>query len=1126
MSKNKKLKISADFMVVIALFIVAVIIIKCIFLGKNKTEEDDIGKVYYYQTELEHIACKDSGVMYADNEILVVAESSAKEKDIQKLAEKYKAEIVGCIEITGDYQWLLSDTYNRDELDSLVEELENEKCIESACLNFVSEVSVESSNVQYGDEWKNAEWSSVNVGGKNWNLEAIHAMEAWEYLDKDNAVRVGLIDGGFDAPNVAECCVTPSGSIKGHDDLVFAATFYNDIATITKDGNGLINHGTHVAGTMAANADNDEGICGVYPFGKGNLYGASFVNASAQNYITGMEEKCTYAELILRNVKVINCSYGGYGGLNCYAAAWQAELYDDDIAKNLIESANLQADTLARFFERLFNNGYDFVIVQGSGNASNFKVLRLKYDYESAKFITDNNGNVTHDINGVPWCVFKDKNNRFYVDLQDGKGKRGINNFDESQIKTAGFVDSIYTIPATINKEKYPDLYNRIIVVGSFGFHDTIVEEGTGQIYFTEQSTASSSNLGTRVDILAPGENIFSTTYYADADDKAQGVKKGDKYQYMGGTSMAAPHVSGVAAMVWTANNQLTGEEVKQIICENADTIYHYDGGDKAYPAELKYGTLNAQHAVEAALDAWHKEIDGKDVIVVVLDDTEPQNGGILGYVVDSVDSTEKISGADITATDEDGKEYTVQTDSEGHFELVLPDGVYTLKAKKADYIETVLPGTYTVKAEEVITLKQNIKLESVENAFINTVIDNESDWKDSSSEMWFQDLNFDGQNELIVGNMFRYEVYTYVNNSLHKVEQQGNVNENWHPLYNMKLCYNAESGKYVGITRIGITMWMGMFETSYENDKLKFTEIVSMNEGDAAYGVQSTWYDGSGNTITESEYVELYNNYFKNLTEVAYTIDSIMLTDYNKLIRNEKFNRLKKSYEAFQIGEEIGGFSQIEVSAFENKVDIYENMEITLNGIIRPQHYEKDMVIGDTAVLDLQDPFTAVFHGGNRDGETEFIETVQVEIEGVEAPELGMFTTVTGKIIYANAENHICSIVLVNEEKDWKKMYLEHLENESNYMIKSGEFALINLNNDEIPDIFCRYEVRGFAGGGQNIWAYVEGEVRSVSLIKIIGSDGTEYQWDGEFVNNPYTEWNNTTHYSLDEIKTVIQNY
>lgn len=504
-------------------------------------------------------------------------------------------------------------------------------------------------------------------------------------------------------------------------------------------------------------------------------------------------------------------------------------------------------------------------------------------------------------------------------------------------VKYAGYLESKYTsLVCAIDPKKHHDVYNRIIVVGSFGFHDTIVEEGTGQIYFTELSTASSSNLGTRVDILAPGENIFSTTYYADADDKAQGVKKGDKYQYMGGTSMAAPHVSGVAAMVWTANNHLTGEEVKQIICKNADTIYHYDGGDKAYPAELKYGTLNAQHAVEAALDAWHKEINGEDVIVVVLDDTEPQNGGILGYVVDSVDSKEKISSADITATDADGKEYTVQTDSEGHFELVIPKGVYTLKATKVGYIEMVLPGTYTVKAEEVITLKENIMLESVESALINAVIDNESVWKDEIDEfiynnqkMWFQDIDFDGLNELIVGGYSGgsnhkdyYSVYRYENESVsYKVDFNGIVGDSISNV--MKLCYDEKAGRniYINTESERVTAYW-YYTKFYSFDGFKKNAIVSDSiidtdvVGEVFPDEVSKWYNGAGDEITESEYVKLYNDYFENLTEVLYTTDPIMLTDYDKLTRKEKFDRLKKSYEAFQIGEEIGRFLQIEVSA------------------------------------------------------------------------------------------------------------------------------------------------------------------------------------------------------------------
>ncbi len=72
---------------------------------------------------------------------------------------------------------------------------------------------------------------------------------------------------------------------------------------------------------------------------------------------------------------------------------------------------------------------------------------------------------------------------------------------------------------------------------------------------------SSFSNFGlTKVDIAAPGENILSTT--------PQGL------QTMSGTSMATPHVAGVAALLLANEPTLTYQEVKDRILTNARPLF------------------------------------------------------------------------------------------------------------------------------------------------------------------------------------------------------------------------------------------------------------------------------------------------------------------------------------------------------------------------------------------------------------------------------------------------------------------------------------------------------------------------------------------------------------------------
>lgn len=101
-----------------------------------------------------------------------------------------------------------------------------------------------------------------------------------------------------------------------------------------------------------------------------------------------------------------------------------------------------------------------------------------------------------------------------------------------------------------------------------------------------DRKKSPTSNYGGK-DISAPGVDIFSTI-------------PGNQYKNMSGTSMAAPFVAGVVALMKKADYSLKPDDMDTIIKDTA-----YDVGTPGYDPETAYGVVDPYHAVRRALSRY-----------------------------------------------------------------------------------------------------------------------------------------------------------------------------------------------------------------------------------------------------------------------------------------------------------------------------------------------------------------------------------------------------------------------------------------------------------------------------------------------------------------------------------------
>ena len=179
----------------------------------------------------------------------------------------------------------------------------------------------------------------------------------------------------------------------------------------------------------------------------------------------------------------------------------------------------------------------------------------------------DGSGQWSWLIAGLNWCI----QNRMHIGSMS-LGGDGAPAALES-ICNAAFSRGVLLVAAAGNAGPemgtvgFPAKYKNVIAVSAIDSSNVI---------------APFSSRGPEVEICAPGVNVLSTV-------------PGGGYWNKSGTSMACPHVSGAAAVVWGSHRFATNAQIWNLLGRTADNF-----GLPGWDPEYGYGRVDVDQAAEA----------------------------------------------------------------------------------------------------------------------------------------------------------------------------------------------------------------------------------------------------------------------------------------------------------------------------------------------------------------------------------------------------------------------------------------------------------------------------------------------------------------------------------------------
>lgn len=393
-------------------------------------------------------------------------------------------------------------------------------------------------------------------------------------------------------------CIIDSGYDRAHNDLSGnQVTGVNNKGTGDWFAPGLGNsHGTHVAGTIAAIANNS-GVVGVMPNQIVNLHIAKVFKDGKFLYSSGLVGAIDTC--VANGADVINMSLGGPA------------------------YSRTERDALATHYQ----NGV--LLIAAAGNDGNSQhSYPASYDSTVSVAAVDSNKQHAGFSQTTNQVELSGPGESILSTVVVGDGRladitiAGVNYFDQGVVPhnryiyqngdplaspiNSGFTGEMAECDTSTGAYNCGSMAEKICLVERLGDEIDAVNAcykagaKASIVYSNAQKPGLQNpflvdrNNTTRIPSVSVDRALGQTLLTQVGSETVLSITGGEDYQYYNGTSMATPHVAGVAALVWSYAPQCSAAQVRKALTSTAEDL-EAQGRDN----QTGYGLVNTEAAKE-----------------------------------------------------------------------------------------------------------------------------------------------------------------------------------------------------------------------------------------------------------------------------------------------------------------------------------------------------------------------------------------------------------------------------------------------------------------------------------------------------------------------------------------------